>query len=109
MRVLVSLGIALVAAIGASPAFAQAYPDRPVKIVVPFAPAGPTDVIARIVADKLSASLGKQFYVENRAGAGGDTGTAAVATSPADGYTLIVVSTGFVVNPSLLRRCPTIR
>ena len=106
MRVLVSLGIALVAAIGASPAFAQAYPDRPVKIVVPFAPAGPTDVIARIVADKLSASLGKQFYVENRAGAGGNTGTAAVATSPADGYTLIVVSTGFVVNPSLFAKVP---
>jgi len=106
VRVLVSLGIALVAAIGASPAFAQAYPDRPVKIVVPFAPAGPTDVIARIVADKLSASLGKQFYVENRAGAGGNTGTAAVATSPADGYTLIVVSTGFVVNPSLFAKVP---
>ncbi len=106
MRVLVSFGIALVAAIGASPAFAQAYPDRPVKIVVPFAPAGPTDVIARIVADKLSASLGKQFYVENRAGAGGNTGTAAVATSPADGYTLIVVSTGFVVNPSLFAKVP---
>lgn len=106
MKVLVSLGITLAAAIGASPAFAQAYPDRPVKIVVPFAPAGPTDVIARIVADKLSASLGKQFYVENRAGAGGNTGTAAVATSPADGYTLIVVSTGFVVNPSLFAKVP---
>ncbi len=106
MKALVSLGIALVAAIGASPALAQAYPDRPVKIVVPFAPAGPTDVIARIVADKLSTSLGKQFYVENRAGAGGNTGTAAVATSPADGYTLIVVSTGFVVNPSLFAKVP---
>ncbi len=71
-----------VAAAAASAAFAQGYPDRPVKIVVPFAPAGPTDVIARIVADKLSISLGKQFYVENRAGAGGNTGTGQVATSP---------------------------
>jgi tripartite-type tricarboxylate transporter receptor subunit TctC len=85
---------------------AQDYPDRPVKVVVPFAPAGPTDVIARIVADRLSADLGKQFYVENRAGAGGNTGTAAVAQSPADGYTLIVVSTGFVVNPSLFAKVP---
>jgi tripartite-type tricarboxylate transporter receptor subunit TctC len=86
--------------------WAQNYPDRPVKIVVPFAPAGPTDVIARIVADKLSANLGKQFYVENRAGAGGNTGTGQVATSPPDGYTLIVVSTGFVVNPSLFAKVP---
>ena len=94
------------AAAAASATFAQGYPDRPVKIVVPFAPAGPTDVIARIVADKLSITLGKQFYVENRAGAGGNTGTGQVATSPPDGYTLIVVSTGFVVNPSLFAKVP---
>jgi tripartite-type tricarboxylate transporter receptor subunit TctC len=87
-------------------AIAQSYPERPVRIIVPFAPAGPTDVIARIVADKLSANLGKQFYVENRAGAGGNIGTAAAATSPPDGYTLIVVSTGFVVNPSLFAKVP---
>jgi len=92
--------------IASGPAFAQTYPDRPVKIVVPFAPAGPTDVIARIVADKLSINLGKQFYVENRAGAGGNTGTAAVATSPPDGHTLIVVSTGFMVNVSLYAKVP---
>src|SRR6185312_2000167 len=85
---------------------AQNYPEHPVRIIVPFAPAGPTDVIARVVADKLSANLGKQFYIENRAGAGGNTGTAQVATSPADGYTLIVVSTGFVVNPSLFAKVP---
>ena len=82
------------------------YPNKPVKIIVPFAPAGPTDVIARVVADKLSANLGKQFYVENRAGAGGNTGTGAAAQAPADGYTLIVVSTGFVVNPSLFAKVP---
>jgi tripartite-type tricarboxylate transporter receptor subunit TctC len=104
LKRLASLAIAF--ALAAGSALAQSYPDRPVKIVVPFAPAGPTDVIARIVADKLSISLGKQFYVENRAGAGGNTGTAAVAQSPADGYTLIVVSTGFVVNPSLFAKVP---
>ncbi len=104
MKRLIALAAGLVLAAGG--ALAQSYPDRPVKIVVPFAPAGPTDVIARIVADKLSANLGKQFYVENRAGAGGNTGTGQVATSPPDGYTLIVVSTGFVVNPSLFAKVP---
>ena len=91
----------------ASAGLAQTYPDKSVRIIVPFAPAGPTDVIARVVADKLSAHLGKQFYVENRAGAGGNTGTGAVAAqAPGDGYTLIVVSTGFVVNPSLFAKVP---
>jgi len=75
-------------------------------MIVGFAPGGPTDVIARIVADKLSASLGKQFYVVNQPGAGGNTATGMAATSAADGYTLLVVSTGFVVNPSLFAKVP---
>src|SRR5215510_8687822 len=78
-----------------------AYPTRAVRMIVPFAAGGPTDVIARVVAQKLSESLGQQFYVENLPGAGGNTGTAAVAKAPADGYTILVVSTGFIVNPSL--------
>ena len=78
-----------------------AYPTRAVRMMVPFAAGGPTDVIARVVAQKLSESLGQQFYVENLPGAGGNTGTAAVAKAPADGYTILVVSTGFIVNPSL--------
>lgn len=86
---------------GGGGAFAQAYPDKPVRIVVPFAPAGPTDVVARILADKLSASFGKQFYVVNQAGASGNTGTAMVASAPPDGYTLLIVSTSLVVNPSM--------
>jgi tripartite-type tricarboxylate transporter receptor subunit TctC len=106
VKTLARLAIALAAMMSAGAAFAQGYPDRPVKVIVPFAPAGPTDVIARIVADKLSASLGHQFYVENRAGAGGNIGTAAVAQSPADGYTLLVASTGLVVNPSLFAKVP---
>ncbi len=105
MKTLARLAVALATVIGAAgTALAQTYPDRPVKVIVPFAPAGPTDVIARIVADKLSASLGQQFVVENRAGAGGNIGTAAVAQSPADGYTLLVASTGLVVNPSLFAK-----
>jgi len=106
VKTVLRLGIALAMLLGAGAAFAQSYPERPVKIVVPFAAAGPTDVIARLMSDKLSASLGKQFYVENRPGAGGNTGTGAVAQSPADGYTLLVTSTGFVVNPSLFAKVP---
>ena len=87
-------------------AVAQSYPDRPVKMIVGFAPGGPTDVIARIVADKLSASLGKQFYVLNQPGAGSNTASGMAATSPADGYTLLVVSTGFLINPSLFAKVP---
>jgi len=90
----------------ASAASAQTYPDKPVRVIVGFAPGGPTDVIARIVAEKLSANLGKQFYVVNQPGAGSNTATGMVATSPADGYTLLVVSTGFVVNPSLFAKVP---
>jgi tripartite-type tricarboxylate transporter receptor subunit TctC len=79
----------------------SSYPTHPVRVIVPFAGGGPTDVIARVVAQKLSESLGQQFLVENLPGAGGNTGTARAANSPANGYTILVVSTGFMVNPSL--------
>ena len=106
MKRIVSLAMALCAVVVAGRALAQTYPERPVRIVVPFAAAGPTDVIARLIADRFSKSLGGQFYVENRAGAGGNIGTAVVAQAPPDGYTLITVSTGFVVNPSLQAKVP---
>ena len=98
-RGLVLAAVALPAAAGA-----QSYPSKPVRMIVPFAAAGPTDVIARVVGQKLAESFGQQFNVENVPGAGGNTGTAQVAKAPADGYTLLVVSTGFVVNPSLYAR-----
>ncbi len=82
------------------------YPDKPVRVVVPFPAGGPTDVTARIIAQGLSERLGKQFYVENVAGAGGNTGTAQVARARPDGYTLLVASTGFMVNPSLYAKVP---
>src|SRR4029077_12040405 len=82
------------------------YPARPVKIIVPFAPAGPTDVMARLVAQKLGESLGKQFYVENHPGAGGNLGMALVANAAPDGYTLLMVSSSVVVNPSLYEKVP---
>ena len=90
----------------AAAAHAQSYPTKSIRIVVPFAAGGPTDVIARIVGAKLSESMGQQFYVENVPGAGGNTGTAQAARAPADGYTLLVVSTGFMVNPSLYAKVP---
>ena len=79
----------------------SAYPTQPVRLIVPYAAGGPTDVIARVVAQKLSENLGQQFYVENLPGAGGNTGIGKAAKMPADGRTLVVVSTGFIVNPSL--------
>src|SRR6476646_6251487 len=82
------------------------YPDHPVKIVVPFAPAGPTDVMARLIAQKLSESLEQQFFVENHPGAGGNIGMTQVARSAPDGYTILVASSSFVVNPSLYAKNP---
>jgi len=82
-------------------AAAEGYPAKPVRLIVPFAAGGPTDVIARIVAQKLSESFGQQVVTENIPGAGGNTGVTTVARAPADGYTILVVSTGFIVNPSM--------
>src|SRR5215211_523275 len=95
-----SCGVLLASASSAEKS-SEAYPARPVKMIVPFAPGGPTDVIARVIGQKLSERLGKQFLVENRAGAGGNIGMGVAASAPADGYTLLVVSSSFVVNPSL--------
>jgi tripartite-type tricarboxylate transporter receptor subunit TctC len=77
------------------------YPNRPVRIIVPFAAGGPPDVIARLVAQKLSERWREQVYVEDLPGAGGNTGTATAARAAPDGYTLYMMSTGFMVNPSL--------
>jgi tripartite-type tricarboxylate transporter receptor subunit TctC len=85
---------------------AAGYPDHPVRIIVPFAPAGPTDVVARLVAQKLTESLGKQFFVENHAGAGGNLGMGTAARATPDGYTILFVSSSYVVNPSLYAKVP---
>src|SRR5499427_8745607 len=87
-------------------ASAADYPDRNVRVLVPFAQGGPTDVIARVFAQKLSESLGHSFYVENVPGAGGNLGTAQAARAAGDGYTILVTSTGFMVNPSLYAKVP---
>ena len=85
---------------------AAAYPDRPVTLIVPFAPAGPTDIIARVLANVLSQKLGQQFVVDNRAGAAGNTGMGQVARATPDGYTLMVTSTAIAVNPALFKKLP---
>ena len=85
----------------AGEASADTYPSHSVRLVVPFDAGGPTDVIARIVAQKLSEAWGQQVYTENVPGAGGNTGVTMAARAPADGYTMLVVSTGFIVNPSM--------
>ena len=94
------------AGFGAQAQDTAGYPARPVKIIVPFAPAGPTDTMARLIAQKLSDSLGKQFYIENHPGAGGNLGMAMVANASPDGYTLLLVSSSVVVNPSLYEKVP---
>ncbi len=85
---------------------AQAYPTRPVRVIVPYAPGGPTDVITRLLAQKLSEQLGKQFYVENIGGAGGNIAMGRAAKMPPDGYSLLVVNPSYVINPALYDKVP---
>ncbi len=96
-----SCGLALAAA-----AAAQSYPTRPVRIVIPLSPGVTTDVPGRIIAQKLSETLGQQFFVENRAGAGGTIGTDYVAKSKPDGYTLLLTASPFVIAPHVYKNMP---
>jgi tripartite-type tricarboxylate transporter receptor subunit TctC len=100
------LVLTLLLAISSSVAIAQSFPSKPIRIIVPFTPGSATDTMARPVADKLSSALGQPVLVENRPGAGGTIGVAALAKAPPDGYTLAVVSTGHVVNPVLYANLP---
>ena len=85
---------------------AASYPDRPVKIIVPFAPAGPTDIMARILATHLGEAIAGSVIVENRPGAGGNIGMGLAAHAQADGYTLLITSSAYVVNPGLYAKTP---
>jgi tripartite-type tricarboxylate transporter receptor subunit TctC len=86
-----------------SAAFAQDYPNRPVRLIVPFPPGGSNDVVGRLVAKQLSTELGQQVFVDNHPGAGGVIGTQAAANAAPDGYTLLVVSLAHAVNPALYK------
>ncbi len=90
--------------VAAASVLAQGYPDKPLKLVVPFPPGGPTDIVGRLVAQKLAEGIGQPVVVENRPGAGGTVGSTAVARAPADGYTLLYGSTStLAIAPSLYR------
>ena len=90
----------------ASAAVAQPYPNKIVRIIVPFPAGGPTDVMARFIGQKLSEKLGQQFVIENQPGAGGNIGMGNAAKAVGDGYTILFVSSSYVVNPSLYHKVP---
>jgi tripartite-type tricarboxylate transporter receptor subunit TctC len=98
-----SLLLSLAAALAAGGAHAQAYPAKPVRIIVPFAPGGGSDFIGRFMAQRLTDSLGKQVIVENKPGAGGVLGVEQGIKSPADGYTLVLIASSYTVNPSIYK------
>ena len=100
------IGAAAASHLGPRLAKAANYPDHPVKIIVPFAPAGPTDIMARILATHLGEALPGTLVIENRPGAGGNIGIAAAAHAEPDGYTLLITSSAYVVNPGLYAKIP---
>lgn len=100
------MGAAAMPGLGLRPAKAAGYPERPIKIIVPFAPAGPTDIMARILSQHLGDALGGTVIVENKPGAGGNIGIGGVANAEPDGYTLLITSSAYVVNPGLYAKIP---
>jgi tripartite-type tricarboxylate transporter receptor subunit TctC len=106
-RRFLQLAGAAIAGLAAPPrARAQTYPTRPVRVIVPFAPGGPTDVGARLIAQRLSERFGRQFYVENIPGASGNIGTGQAARAAPDGYTLLIAVNSHVINPTLFGKVP---
>jgi tripartite-type tricarboxylate transporter receptor subunit TctC len=103
---LMAAGLALAAATLALPAAAQSYPSKAIRLVSPFPPGGSVDVVGRLLAAKLSESLGQQMVVDNRSGASGVIGTEVVMNSPPDGYTLLINTVPFVTNQFLMPRAP---
>ena len=100
------LALALLVSAGAALAQAQPYPSKPIRLIVPYSPGAGTDAISRILAQKLSDSLGQQMIVDNRPGAGGTIGTEIVAHSAPDGYTLLFAPTSHAINPNLYTKLP---
>src|SRR5229473_4095525 len=101
------IGLAVVGlAAAASQASAQAYPNKPVHVIISFSPGSSTDIVGRVVAQKLAEMWGQPVLAENRAGAGGSIGTAFVAKAAADGYTLLIDSNAHAVNPAIYAKLP---
>jgi tripartite-type tricarboxylate transporter receptor subunit TctC len=103
---LMAVAVTLAAATGVVPALAQSYPSKTIRLVSPFPPGGSVDVVGRLLAAKLSETLGQQMVVDNRSGASGVIGTEAVMSSPPDGYTLLINTIPFVTNQFLMPRAP---
>ncbi len=101
-----SLGMCLVAAAPAALSQAANYPNRPIKLIVPFGPGGFTDVVARVLGQKLGQAMGTSFVIENKPGAGSTIGTADVAKAAPDGYTLVMISTTHTVSPWIYKSIP---
>ena len=98
-------GMALILATAAT-SVAQPFPSRPTRLIVPYPPGGGTDIVARVIGQKLQESLGQPIIIDNRGGAGGTLGTAVVAKAAPDGYTLMLVPTSHVINPSIYAKLP---
>ncbi|HSV53083.1 MAG TPA: tripartite tricarboxylate transporter substrate binding protein [Burkholderiaceae bacterium] len=106
MKMFASLALSLVAIVAFMPAHAQSYPNKPVRIVVPYPPGGTVDLVARVLAQSLTEQTGTQFIVDNRSGASGAIGSDAVAKAAADGYTLLVQSPTLIANPLISPKVP---
>ncbi len=99
--------LALLALMAAAPALAQSYPSKPVRLIVPLAPGGPSDILARTIGAAITPTLGQQVVIDNRAGAGGILGTDLVAKSPADGYTLLLIGmSSYTITAALHQKLP---
>jgi len=98
--------IVLLGAMIAHPVNAQGFPNRPVRVIVPYPAGGTTDIVARVVAQKLSSVWGRQVIIDNRAGAGGNIGKEIAARSAPDGYTLLMSGVSYAINPSLYKKIP---
>ena len=105
MKLLLSLNcvMAALAGLSAFPALAQAYPVKPIRLIVPFPPGGSNDIVGRMIAHELSGRLGQQMVVDNRGGAGGMIGTETAAHARPDGYTLLIISVAYAYNPSIYK------
>lgn len=101
MRTMARIALVIAAMLASGAASAGAYPDHKIRMIVPFGAGGPTDVIGRLVAERLSADFGQQIYVEDLPGAGGNLGVETAKRAEPDGYTILTVSTGFIINPSM--------
>jgi tripartite-type tricarboxylate transporter receptor subunit TctC len=106
LRTLGALAAAAALTITTGTALAQDYPNKPIRMVIPFSPGGNTDIIGRIFTPKMGELLGQQIIVDNRGGAGGTIGTAYAARQAPDGYNLIMVSAGHTINPAMIKKLP---